>query len=133
MVSSLEVLKDFNYASYCPDATIANLQVVTFAVVMNKDRWASLPADGKKAIDDLSYDQAVWTAEYVDNHVKEALEWSKKKYNHQVFEFSEVDMKKVNELLAPMVDEYIKKMKDLPAEQIIKDIKALKAESMKKK
>jgi len=133
MVSSLEVLKDFNYASYCPYATIGNLQVVTFAVVMNKDRWESLPADVKKAIDDLSYDQAVWTAEYVDNHVKEALEWSKKKYNHQVFELSEADMKKMNELLAPMVDEYIKKTKDLPAEQIIKDIKALKAEYMKKK
>ena len=36
-VSSMEVLKDFNYAAYTANATIANLWVVTFSVVMNKE------------------------------------------------------------------------------------------------
>ena len=44
-VSSMEVLKDFNYAAYTANATIVNLWVVTFSVVMNKDKWNSLPAD----------------------------------------------------------------------------------------
>lgn len=35
IVSSLEVLQDFNFAAYCPYATEADLYVVTFAVVMN--------------------------------------------------------------------------------------------------
>lgn len=39
MVSSLEVLKDMNYATYCPNVTMANLYVVSFAVVMNKAKW----------------------------------------------------------------------------------------------
>ena len=62
-VSSMEVLKDFNYAAYTPNATITNLWVVTFAVVMNKDKWNSLPADVKKVIDDMRKEQALWTGQ----------------------------------------------------------------------
>ena len=45
--SSMEVLKDFNYAAYTPYVTLVNLQVVSFAVVMNKDKWNALPDDVK--------------------------------------------------------------------------------------
>jgi cation diffusion facilitator family transporter len=45
MVSSLEILQDFKFAAYTPYATIINLPVVSFAVVMNKAKWESLPAD----------------------------------------------------------------------------------------
>ncbi len=61
-----------------PYATEANLFVVTFAVVMNKEKWDSLPADVKKVIDDMKQEWALWTGRYVDDHVKEALEWSKR-------------------------------------------------------
>ena len=91
VVSSMEVLQDLNYAAYCPYATDANLFVVTFAVVMNKDKWNAMPADVKKVLDDLRREQAEWTGKYVDDHVKEALEWSKKKYNHQVIQLSAAD------------------------------------------
>src|SRR5512136_1242769 len=74
-VSSMEVLKDFNYAAYTPNATITNLWVVTFAVVMNKGKWESLPADIKKVIDDMRKEWALWTGNYVDNHVLESLKW----------------------------------------------------------
>ena len=87
-VSSMEVLKDFNYAAYPPYATEANLFVVSFAVVMNKDKWNALPADVKKIFDDMRREQAEWTGKYVDNHVKEALKWSKEKYNDQVIKLS---------------------------------------------
>ncbi len=91
IVSSMEILKDFNFAAYCPYATDVNLFVVSFAVVMNKEKWDSLPADVKKVIDDMRREQAEWTGNYVDNHVKEALAWSKQKYNHQVFQLSAAD------------------------------------------
>jgi len=83
IVSSMEILKDFNFAAYCPYATEANLFVVSFAVVMNLNKWNALPADVRKALDDLRRDQALWTGRYVDNHVKESLTWSKKKYEKQ--------------------------------------------------
>jgi len=128
-VSSMEVLKDFNYAAYTANATITNLWVVSFGVVMNKDKWASLPADVKKVFDDLSQEQALWTGRYVDDHVLAAVKWSKEKYNLQMFELPAKEQAEIPKLLAPMVDEYVKKVTaaGLPGEQIIKDVMALKA------
>jgi TRAP-type C4-dicarboxylate transport system substrate-binding protein len=128
-VSSMEVLKDFNYAAYTANATIANLWVVSFAVVMNKDKWAALPADVKKVFDDLRQEQALWTGRYVDDHVLEAVKWSKEKYNLQILELPANEQAEIPKLLAPMVDDYVKKVTaaGLPGEQIIKDVMALKA------
>jgi TRAP-type C4-dicarboxylate transport system substrate-binding protein len=128
-VSSMEVLKDFNYAAYTANATIANLWVVSFGVVMNKDKWAALPDDVKKVFDDLRREQALWTGTYVDNHVMEAVKWSKEKYNLQIFDLPVDQQAEIPKLLAPMVDDYVKKVTaaGLPGEQIIKDLMALKA------
>jgi len=127
-VSSMEVLKDFNYAAYTPNATITNLWVVTFAVVMNKDKWNSLPADVKKVIDEMRKEQALWTGKYVDDHVLEALKWSKEKYNLQIFELPASEKAEIPKALKPLIDGYVKRVTDqgLPGEQIIKDVYALK-------
>jgi TRAP-type C4-dicarboxylate transport system substrate-binding protein len=127
-VSSMEILKDFNFAAYLPFATEANLFVVTFAVVMNNDKWNSLPDDVKKAIDDMRREQAEWTGKYVDNHVQEALKWSKEKYNHQVIKLPAKDLAEINRIVKPMIDEYVQKVtaQGLPGDQIIKDVYALK-------
>ena len=128
MVSSMEILKDFNFAAYCPFATEANLFVVTFAVVMNKEKWNALPDDIKKLLDDLRREQALWTGTYVDNHVKEAVAWSKDKYKLQLFELPAGDKAEIPKLLKPMLDEYVKRVSaaGLPGDQILKDAFALK-------
>jgi TRAP-type C4-dicarboxylate transport system substrate-binding protein len=128
-VSSMEVLKDFNYAAYTANATITNLWVVSFGVVMNKDKWASLPSDVKKVFDDLRQEQALWTGRYVDDHVLEAVKWSKEKYDLQMFELPVKEQAEIPTLLASMVDDYVKKLAaaGLPGEQIVKDVMALKA------
>ena len=128
MVSSMEILKDFNFAAYCPFATEANLFVVTFAVVMNKDKWNALPDDVKKVLDDLRREQALWTGTYVDNHVKEAVAWSKDKYKLQLLELPAGDKAEISKLLKPMLDEYVKRVSTagLPGDQILKDASALK-------
>jgi len=128
--SSMEVLKDFNYAAYTPYVTLVNLQVVSFAVVMNKDKWNSLPDDVKKVIDDMRREQALWTGTYVDDHVKEALDWSKEKYkDFQIFQLPKSDNAKIPKLMQPIIDAYIKKVKEagFPGDQIVKDIRSLKA------
>jgi len=127
-VSSMEVLKDFNYAAYTANATIANLWVVTFAVVMNKEKWESLPADVKKVIDDMRKEWALWTGNYVDNHVTESIKWSKEKYNLQIFEFPDAEKAEIPKLIKPLIDEYTKRVTaaGLPGDQIIKDVYALK-------
>ncbi|OPY00520.1 MAG: C4-dicarboxylate-binding periplasmic protein precursor [Syntrophorhabdus sp. PtaB.Bin047] len=133
-VSSMEILKDFNFAAYLPYAAEANLFVVSFAVVMNKDRWDSLPADVKKVIDGLSREQAEWTGAYVDDHVREALEWSKKKYGHQVIRLSDADQSEISRLTRPMIDDYVRKVtaQGLPGREIMKDVYALKQKHEKK-
>jgi TRAP-type C4-dicarboxylate transport system substrate-binding protein len=128
--SSMEVLKDFNYAAYTPYVTIVNLQVISFAVVMNKDKWNSLPADVKKIFDDMSREQALWTGTYVDDHVKEALDWSKQKHkDFQIFTLPAPDRAEIPKMMKPIIDAYIKKVNalGLPGDQIIKDVYALKA------
>ena len=128
MVSSMEILKDFKFAAYTPYATVANLPVVTFAVVMNLEKWNSLPANVKKVLDDMRREQALWTGTYVDDHVSEALEWSKKTYQHQLFTLPAADVNTVRGLLQPMVDAYIERAtsQGLDGKQIVADVLALK-------
>ncbi len=128
VVSSMEILKDFNFAAYCPYATDTNLFVVTFAVVMNQAKWNSLPADVKKVLDDLRREQAEWTGKYVDDHVKEALTWSKEKYNHQVIQLPAADKAEIPKLVKPMTDEYVKRVtaQGVPGQQVINDLMKLK-------
>jgi TRAP-type C4-dicarboxylate transport system substrate-binding protein len=141
VVSSLEVLKDMNYAAYCPYATDTNLFVVSFAVVMNKDKWNALPADVKKVMDDLRVEQAEWTGQYVDDHVTEALAWAKEK-GHQVIQLPAADKAEIKKLVKPMIDSYVTKVsaQKIPGAKIIADIEKLakkydkkKKESQKKK
>jgi TRAP-type C4-dicarboxylate transport system substrate-binding protein len=131
-VSSLEVMKDFKYAEYCRHVTAnVNLFVVSFAVVMNKSKWESLPADVKKIIDDLAKEQAIWTGKYVDNHVKEAMKWSIETYKNppvQVYKLSPKEISRWYALLKPMRDKYIKDVsgKGLPAQEILNEVMNLK-------
>lgn len=135
MVSSMEILKDFKFAAYTPNATVANLSVVTFAVVMNREKWNSLPPDVKKVLDDMRREHALWTGNYVDGHVAEALDWSKKNHNLQVFPLSAADAATVKGLLQPMVDDYVKRVsaQGLNGKQIVADIMALKKKNEKQK
>jgi TRAP-type C4-dicarboxylate transport system substrate-binding protein len=134
IVSSMEILQDFNFSAYCPYATDANLFVVSFAVVMNKAKWDSLPADVKKVFDDMRREQAEWTGAYVDNHVREALAWSKQKYGHQVFQLPAADRAAVPKLVKPIVDEYVTRVsaQGIPAARIIDDIAKLRKKYEKK-
>lgn len=127
MASSLEVMKDFNYAEYCRYITMTNLQVVTFGVVMNRSRWDSLPDDIKAVLDDLSREQAEWTGRYVDEHVNVAVAWSKKTYQVEVITLAPEEQARMRELLKPLVDDYIARTaSQVPSQEIIRDIMTLK-------
>lgn len=136
-VSSLEVMKDFKYAEYCRHVTgNVNLFVVSFAVVMNQAKWNTLPDDVKKAIDGLRKEQAIWTGQYVDNHVKEAMKWSMETYKDpkvQVYELSKEELAKWYALLKPMMDKYLKdyEAKGLTTKAILDDVMKLKGKYSK--
>jgi len=126
LFSSLEVLKDFKFAELCRYATMTDTAVYPFAVIMNMDKWNSLPKDVQKVMDDMAVEQAKWTGTYMDNHVNEANEWSKKTYNVEFIQLAKEEKAKWDELLEPITSEWIKgaKEKGFPAEAIVEDIKA---------
>lgn len=127
MASSLEVMKDFNYAEYCHYVTMTNLQVVTFAVVMNRDRWDSLSADVKNMLDKLCREQTEWTGRYVDQHVRDAIAWSKSKYQIEVIEFSSKEKAEMKKRLVPMIEAYVGRVgSQVPGQAIINDIQTFK-------
>lgn len=120
-------MKDFKFAEYCKYVTMTRRVMYPFSVVMNMDSWNRLPEDVKKVMDDLSVEHALWTGNYVDEHLYEALDWSKKNYNVEIIELTKEEMAKWDALLEPMIADWIKEAnaKGLPGEQIIEDIKAL--------
>ncbi len=126
--SSLETLMDFKYAETCRYVTIFNGPVYPFAVVMNLEKWNSLPKDVQKVMEDLGEEQAFWTGDYMDRHVNESIEWSKKNYNIEIIELSKEEMAKWNKLLSPITEVWIKdaEAKGLPAGAILRDIQAAK-------
>lgn len=132
MASSLEVMKDFNYAEYCRYITMTNLQVVTFGVVMNLDRWNSLTPEVQKVLDDLRREQTEWTGRYVDAHVDEAVKWSKEKYKVEVIEFDAAGKAEMKKRLEPLVNGYIERVgAKVPAKEIIADVMTLMARHAK--
>lgn len=127
LYSSLETMKDFKFAELCRFVTMTNTVIYPFAVVMNMDSWNALPADVKKVMEDLGTEQAEWTGTYMDNHVKESIEWSKKNYNVEFIQLSDSEMATWNQKLQFITENWVKsaKEKGLPAEAIVEDIKTL--------
>jgi len=123
--SSLETLMDFKYAEMCRYVTILNGPIYPFSVVMNMDKWNSLPKDVQEVMDGLGTEQAWWTGNYMDKHVNESVEWSKKNYNIEIIELSGTEMARWNKLMEPLIDKWITDAtaKGLPAKTILKDIR----------
>ncbi|MFO7818302.1 MAG: TRAP transporter substrate-binding protein [Desulfovibrionales bacterium] len=126
--SSLEVLKDLNFADYCPYQTKLDLQVYPFAVVMNRSKWESLPEKVRRVIDELSREQAGWTGRYMDRHVQDALAYARKEYGGQMFAFDgrnkELMLERVRPLVADWKEEAEKR--GLDSEAILKDLYRLR-------
>ncbi|UCE53095.1 MAG: TRAP transporter substrate-binding protein [Desulfobacterales bacterium] len=127
LYSSLEVMKDFKFAETCKYVTLTDTVIYPFAVVMNRDSWKKLPKDVQKVMEDLRVEQSEWTGNYMDNHVKEAMDWSVKTQNVEVIRLSAQEDAKWDAKLAPLTDKWISNAnsKGLPAEAIVKEMKML--------
>ena len=132
LLSSLEVLKDFNFAESCRYETIIDGPVYPFAVVMNKARWEGLPDDVKAVLDKLGEEQAEWTGRYMDQHVQESLAWSKERYGIEVHKLSKAEMQEVARLTQPLITKWETAAAEagLPAQKIIEDVVGMKAENL---
>ena len=125
LFSSLESMKDFKFAESCKYVTMTNTVIYPFAVVMNMDKWNSLPKDVQKVMEDLIVEQTEWTGNYMDKHVEDAIAWSKDTQKVEFITLSKKEKKKWDSKLQFLTDKWIvdSKAKGFPAEKIIKDIK----------
>ncbi|WP_045215260.1 TRAP transporter substrate-binding protein [Desulfonatronovibrio magnus] len=128
LLSSMEVLLDFNFAAYTPYQTLLDLQIYPFAVIMNKRKWDSLPEEVQQVMEDLGREQALWTGRYMDAHVKKALDYAAENYDAQLFELTAEEYDIIDEKLAGLVDEWKleAEKRGLPAEEIFSDMMRLK-------
>ncbi len=126
LYSSLGVMKDFKFAETCKYVTMTDTVIYPFAVVMNMDKWNALPKDVQKVFDDLKVEQAIWTGDYNDNHVLEAMDWSKKEQKVEVINLTPAEKAEWESKLSFMNDKWVAgaKEKGLPAQNIVNDLKA---------
>ena len=127
LFSSLEAMKDFNYAELCRFVTLTDTVIYPFAVVMNMDRWNQLPPDVQDVMEKMGEEQALWTGEYMDNHVNESVEWSKKTYQVEFITLPAEEKAKWDARLAPITAKWIETQsgQGVPAKAIVADIQAL--------
>lgn len=123
--SSLDVLKDLNYAESCRYGLLTDMSVYPFVVVMNRKVWDALPADVQAALDALALPHAEWTGRYVDEHARKSLQWGKDTYQIDYRSLSDAERAKALQLVAPLVDAWAQKAtKDgIAAEKILNMIK----------
>ncbi len=128
LFSSLEVMKDLKFAEICRYVTLTDTVIYPFAVVMNRDRWNALPDEVKTAMEGMAREQAEWTGVYMDDHVKEAVEWSKKTHGVEFISIAD-DKAAWDAKLAPITEKWIEDNQGaFPAEEIVAEIRSLTAE-----
>ncbi len=125
LFSSLEVMKDFKFAEICKYITMTDAVIYPFSVVMNLDKWNSLPQDVQKVMEDMAREHSEWTGNYMDNHIIESVEWSTKTQGVEVITLAKEEKAKWDKLLDPIMTEWIAETskKGYPAEAIVSDIK----------
>jgi TRAP-type C4-dicarboxylate transport system substrate-binding protein len=126
LFSSLEVMKDFKFAEICKYVTVTDTVIYPFSVVMNKDKWNSLPRDVQKVMEDLSREHAEWTGTYMDAHVIESVEWSKREQGVEVITLSPAEKAKWDKPLETITEQWIKdaEAKGIPGKAIVGDIRS---------
>ena len=127
LFSSLEVMKDLKFAESCRYVTMTDTVIYPFAVVMNMDRWNELPADVQKVIEDMATEQAQWTGNYMDQHVKSSMQWSVKEHKVEVIELDAGTKSAWDQKLRFITDKWVAGARDkgFPAEDIVTDIQKL--------
>ena len=126
LFSSLEVMKDFKFAEICKYVTMTDAVIYPFSVVMNLDKWNSLPKDVQKVMDDMAREHSEWTGTYMDNHIVESIAWSKKTQGVEVITLSKAEKEKWDKLLGPIMADWrvATNKKGYPADAIVADIEA---------
>jgi TRAP-type C4-dicarboxylate transport system substrate-binding protein len=122
-VNPIESLKGWKLAEVIKSTTenFGSAYSTGFFVVMNKDKWKSLPPDVQKVIEAVNLEWIEKTGKGWDEIDKEGKEFTLSKGN-QVIALSKEEDEKWAKLVRPILDEYVVNMKakNLPGDEAIK-------------
>jgi len=123
-IETLKGWKQGETIEYVVDSTAIGYTTAMF-VVMNKDKWASLPADIQKVFNDVSQE---WIAKHgaawdeADQAGREFVTGLKR----QFIQLPEAEQQQWKAAVKPILDDYVKKAKEknLPGDALLADIQA---------
>src|SRR5699024_4820036 len=81
----------------------------SYAAVMTKEKYDSLPEEVQKVIDELASEMAEFQGVTMDRHAKESVEWAIEK-GAEVIEFSPEEAAKLDEIIQKSNEAYIEKI-----------------------
>lgn len=121
-VNPIESLKGWKLGEVIKSTTenFGSAYSTGFFVVMNKDKWASLPPDIQKTIDQVSKEWIVKTGNGWDEIDKEGREFTLSKGN-QIIPLSKEEDARWAKLVQPILDDYVAniKTKNLPGQEAL--------------
>jgi TRAP-type transport system periplasmic protein len=126
LMSAYEALEGFRIGeqiNYCTEAYGTSYTAI-FAIVMNKDKWNSLPPNVQKIIDQMSVEYADKYATMWDDIEKSGKNYMIKR-GAKIIPLSAAETARWVEKAQPLFEEYVKKMKDknLPGDEALKFVR----------
>jgi TRAP-type C4-dicarboxylate transport system substrate-binding protein len=120
-IAPIEVLQGYKQAEVTDYSTFFPMGYSEqFYMVMNWDKWNSLPKDLQAAFDAVTED-AVTEAGALWQYIQaEGGDYASSKHGHKFLYFSDEESARIIKLLKPIRDEYIKRVTDLglPGEEL---------------
>jgi TRAP-type C4-dicarboxylate transport system substrate-binding protein len=122
-VSSLDVLKGYKQAEVINHVTLARLPLTPFYVVMNLNKWKSLPPEIQKIFDDVSEGWMPHTAKTWDQGAEEGLQYARER-KVEVITLSKEELARWKLKLKPLIDAHIKELeaKKLPGKAFVAEV-----------
>ncbi len=122
-VFPLEALKGWKLAEVVSSTTLnyGSAYTTGFFVVMNKEKWASLPADVQKIIEQINEEWIIKTGQGWDEIDKEGTDLAASK-GIKAITLPKAEDERWHKLVQPVLDDYVKAMKEknLPGDEALK-------------
>ncbi|MFC1580864.1 TRAP transporter substrate-binding protein [Thermodesulfobacteriota bacterium] len=128
MLTPYSAVADFRLYDLIKYITEIEMYTMPFAVVMNKQKWNSLPDFAKKAIEEAGgKEEGFQAATNYDKHDANTLQEIYKRKKIQVFKPKWFEKRRFQMKLQPLADNWVKAMskKGMPAKALLDDVKKM--------
>lgn len=104
-ISSREVLKDFQFVERTKFFVDYPLATTSFAALMDRSVWESLPADVQQVIDEVGREMALFAGGYLDDYVQEVIEWAQAEQGLEIVTLSPEEAARWDEIVRPFAEQ----------------------------